>query len=196
MRTNLGNSKQFLIFLCLYLSSYITFVLLGLYFRPVPLANFLGCLALLIYIATLAPSILRVVFPNTRSNKILIWLLKRRRHIGITSYVLASNHALLLVLQRNINFLVLDTYIYYFQGIFMFFIMTLLAITSNDWSIKKLKTNWIKVHQLTYLILFVLPWHILDKMSQHWSYLTPLELLITSICICLFIKRKILETKT
>ncbi|WP_414548400.1 ferric reductase-like transmembrane domain-containing protein [Anabaena sp. CCY 0017] len=193
MRLNFSISKQSLIFLILYLSSYIAFVLLGLYFRPVPLANFLGCLALLFYTATLVPSILRVVFPNTRGNKILIWLLKKRRHIGIISYILASNHGLLLMLQRNINFLHLETYIHYFQGIFMFFIMTLLAITSNDWSMKALKKNWVRLHQLTYLIIFVLPWHILDKMSWHWSYLTPLVLLVNFICIYFFMKRKILE---
>lgn len=195
MRTNLGHSKQSLIFLALCLTSYVAFVLLALYFRPVTLANFLGCLALIIYMATLAPSILRIVYPNLRSNKILTWLLKRRRHIGIASYVLASNHALLMVIQKNINLLTLDTYLHYFQGIFMFFIMTLLAITSNDWSVKKLKKNWIRLHQLTYIIIFVLPWHILDKMSPRWSYLTPLGLLMTFLCIYLFIKRKILETK-
>jgi methionine sulfoxide reductase heme-binding subunit len=193
MRLNLGIRKQSLILVTLYLSSYIAFLLLGLYFRPVPLANLLGCLALLFYTATLAPSILRVVSPNTRGNKILIWLLKSRRHIGIISYILASNHGLLLVLQRNIDFLHPDTYIHYFQGIFMFFIMTLLAITSNDWSVKALKKNWVRLHQLTYLIIFVLPWHILDKMSWHWSYLTPLALLVNFICIYFFMKRKILE---
>ncbi|NJL64130.1 MAG: iron reductase [Methylacidiphilales bacterium] len=189
-------SKQSLIFLTLCLASYIAFVLLALYLRPAPLANFLGCLALLIYMATVLPSIFRSTFPNQRSNKILIWLLKKRRHIGITSYVLASNHALLMVIQKSINLLTPATYIHYFQGILMFFIMTLLAVTSNDWSVKALKKNWLRIHQLTYLIIFVLPWHILDKMSLHWSYLTPLELLITVICIYLFIKRKTLETKT
>lgn len=196
MLTNLVKGKQSLIFLTLCLTSYIAFVILGLYFRPVTLANFLGCLALLNYMATLTPSILRTVFPNTRSNKVWIWLLKNRRYIGITSYVLVSNHALLMVIQKNINLLNPDTYVHYFQGIFMFFIMTLLAITSNDWSVKNLKKNWVKLHQLTYLIIFILPWHIIDKMYLHWSYLTPLEVVMTFICIYLFIKSKQMETKT
>ncbi|MBD2168838.1 ferric reductase-like transmembrane domain-containing protein [Calothrix membranacea FACHB-236] len=196
MLANLRKSKQSFIFLALCLSSYLAFVILELYFRPVTLANLLGCLALLSYIATVAPSILREVFPNTRSNKVVIWLLKHRRYIGITSYVLASNHGLLMVIQKNINLLIPNTYIHYFQGIFMFFIMTLLAITSNDWSVKNLKKNWVRLHQLTYLIIFILPWHILDKMYLHWSYLTPLELVINFICIYLFIKRKQLAAKT
>ncbi|OKH44040.1 hypothetical protein NIES2101_29290 [Calothrix sp. HK-06] len=172
------------------------FLLLGLYFRPVPLANFLGCLALLVYTATLAPSICRTVFPNMRGNKTLVWLLKNRRHVGIASYVLGSNHALLMVVQKNINLLAPSTYVHYFQGISIFFIMTLLAVTSNDWSVKALKKNWVKLHQLTYLIIFILPWHIIDKMFGHWSYLTPLELLINFICIYLFFQRARLKAKT
>jgi sulfoxide reductase heme-binding subunit YedZ len=73
--------------------------------------------------------------------------------------------------------------------------MSLLAITSNDWSVKLLKKKWSKIHQLTYLLVFILPWHILDKMSYSWDYLTPLAVLICFIFICLFIHRKILEWK-
>ncbi|WP_414621451.1 ferric reductase-like transmembrane domain-containing protein [Calothrix sp. CCY 0018] len=196
MLTNLVKSKQSLIFLTLCLTSYIAFVLLALYFKPVTLANFLGFLALIAYIATLLPSTFRTVFPNMRSNKILVWLLKRRRHIGIISYVLASNHGLLMIIQKNINLLSADTYIRYFQGILILFIMSLLAITSNDWSVKGLKHNWKKLHQLTYLILLILPWHILDKMSPSWSYLTPLELIIIFLFVYFSIKRKRLEAKS
>ncbi len=196
MRINLEKSKQSLIFLALCLTSYLAFILLAFYFKPVTLANFLGCLALIVYIMTLAPSILRIVFKNIRNHKTLVWLCKKRRHIGIMSYVLASNHALLMVIQKNINLLTPSTYIHYFQGISIFFIMTLLAVTSNDWSVKLLKKNWVRLHQLTYLIIFILPWHILDKMSGHWSYLTPLEIVISFICIYLFIKRKRLEAKS
>ncbi|MBD2361283.1 ferric reductase-like transmembrane domain-containing protein [Anabaena minutissima FACHB-250] len=196
MRINLEKSQQSLIFLALCFTSYLAFALLSFYFKPVTLANFLGFLALIVYMMTLAPSIFRVVFVNTRMNKSLVWLLKNRRHIGIASYVLASNHGLLMVLQKDINLLTPSTYFHYFQGITIFFIMTLLAVTSNDWSVKLLKKNWVKLHQLTYLIIFILPWHILDKMSGHWSYLTPLEILISLICIYLFLKRKRLEVKS
>jgi methionine sulfoxide reductase heme-binding subunit len=71
--------------------------------------------------------------------------------------------------------------------------MTLLAITSNDWSIKQLKNNWAKLHQLTYIILLILPWHIFGQMSSKWSYLTPFGLIINAVFIYFFIKRKIME---
>lgn len=196
MRINFVQSKQSLLFLILCLTSYLLCILLAFYFKPVTLANFLGFLAMIFYMLTLAPSILRTVFQHIRNNKTLIWLLKQRRHIGIFSYVLASNHALLMVIKEDINFLTPTTYIHYFQGITLLFIMSLLAVTSNNWSIKKLKKNWIRLHQLTYLMIFILPWHILDKMSGDWSYLTPLGILISFVCIYLFIRRKILEAKS
>lgn len=72
-------------------------------------------------------------------------------------------------------------------------IFTFLAITSNDWSVRNLKSNWKKVHQLTYVAIFLLPWHILDKMGTHWSHLTPIEISITTFILVLFIKRKNIE---
>ena len=163
--------------------------------RAFTLANFLGFLALIAYFLTLTPGIFKTVFPKTRKNKTLLWLLKKRRGIGITSYVLACSHGLLLVIEKNINFLEFETYVYSFHGMLSFLIMSLLAITSNDWSVKLLKKKWSKIHQLTYLLVFILPWHILDKMSYSWDYLTPLAVLICFIFICLFIHRKILEWK-
>jgi sulfoxide reductase heme-binding subunit YedZ len=73
----------------------------------------------------------------------------------------------------------------------MLFIFTTLAITSNDWSVKKLKKNWKKLHQLTYLVIFLLPWHILDKMSANWSYITPLSVLLSFTTIWGVIAKKL-----
>ena len=163
--------------------------------QSVTLANFFGFIALIAYILTLTPSIFKTVFPKTRQNQTLRWLLKKRRIIGIASYVLACSHGLLIVFKHNIDFFNPLTYIHYFQGIFSFFILTLLAITSNDWSVKLLKKKWQNMHRLTYLLIFILPWHILDKMSYSWSYLTPLSVLIGFIIMCLFIQRVIIDWK-
>ena len=76
----------------------------------------------------------------------------------------------------------------------MLIIFTFLAITSNDWSLKKLKKNWKNLHQLTYLVIFLMPWHILDKMSGHWSYLTPLGVLLAITTVILFFIRKWVES--
>ncbi|MFO0170902.1 MAG: iron reductase, partial [Aphanizomenon sp.] len=61
--------------------------------------------------------------------------------------------------------------------------------------IRTLKTNWKKIHNLTYLCLFILPWHILDKMFGHWSYLTPFAVILSISLSLLFVTRKIIEIK-
>ena len=155
-----------------------------------PLANFLGFLALSSYIATLLPTILRILFPQTKKNHIPRLLQKYRRQIGLIAFVLALAHGFLLIRKRNLDFFDLQTYWIYIQGLATLLIFTLLAITSNNWSIRKLKRNWKKLHSLTYLAMFLLTWHIWDKMSAHWSFLTPIGLLALIVIISLFLWRK------
>lgn len=185
--------KQALVFFILILTSYIATLLLALFLNPAPLANILGFLALVSYITTLLPSILKTAFPATRGSKVLAWLIRYRRYLGITAFAFGLDHGFILIIQKEINLLNLHTYFEYFQGISTLIIFTLLAITSNNWSVKKLKSNWKKLHQLTYLAIFLIPWHILDKMSDHWSYLTPFGVLLLLTMVVLFIKRRWIE---
>lgn len=193
MRLTIIVRKQALTFLGLALIIYITTIILALFFKPVPLANFIGCLSLFTYTATLLPSLVKKVFPIYRVNKIIVWLLRYRRSIGVTAFFLALNHGFLMVIQKDINLLDPSIYIEYFQGISMLFIFTLLAITSNNWSVKKLNKNWKKLHSLTYIVIFLMPWHILDKMSGHWSYATPCALFLSFVILVLFWKRQMLK---
>lgn len=156
--------------------------------RPL-LANLLGVLALVSYIITLLPTIIRIVFPCTKKTGLPQGLLKHRRLIGILAFFFALGHAFLLVKKRNFDFFDLKTFWIYIQGVATFTIFTLLAITSNDWSVKKLKKNWKRLHQLTYFAMFLLTWHIWDKMSGHWTYLTPIGLVaITGITVLFLIR--------
>ncbi|MDY7052334.1 MAG: iron reductase, partial [Limnospira fusiformis LS22] len=69
-------------------------------------------------------------------------------------------------------------------------IFTLLAITSNDWSVKRLKKNWKRLHELTYLAMFMLTWHVFDKMAGQWTYLTPFgAIMITGITLLFLVRR-------
>ncbi|WP_306557866.1 ferric reductase-like transmembrane domain-containing protein [Nostoc sp. 'Peltigera malacea cyanobiont' DB3992] len=76
---------------------------------------------------------------------------------------MALLHAFLLVKKRDLDFLDPNTYWIYIQGISTLIIFTLLAITSNDWSVKRLKKNWKRLHTLTYLAMFLLTWHVWTK---------------------------------
>lgn len=150
-------------------------------------ANILGLLALLSYIATLLPTILRIVVPQAKETGIPQWLLKQRRMVGILTFFFALVHGYLLVKKRNIDLLDLKTSWIYIQGISTFTIFTLLAITSNNWSMKKMKKNWKQLHKLTYFAMFLLTWHIWDKMLGHWTYVTPIAISgISSITVLFF----------
>lgn len=182
--------KQSIIYVLLVLATYPISLLLGLFLQPAPIANILGFFALLTYIATLLPSLIKLVFHPTKKNKILALLLKYRRHLGVAAFSLGLNHGVLLIIKLNLNLLEPLTYVKYFQGFSLLTIFTLLAFTSNDQSVKNLKSKWKKLHQLTYLTIFILPWHILDKMSGHWTYLTPIAVSLTTVIAALFIVRQ------
>ncbi len=158
-------------------------------------ASYLGFLALLTYIITLLPTIIRKVFPNTKKTNIPKILLKYRREIGVISFLLGAGHGILLFTKRSFDVFDLKSYLVYSQGIVILAIFTLLAITSNDWSVKKLKKNWRKMHQLTYLLMFLLMWHISEKMFGHWTYITPLGIIASILIIILFLMRKWVEYK-
>lgn len=152
-------------------------------------ASLLGFAALTAYILTLLPTNLRIVFPFTKKTGFPQWLLKYRRFIGLLSFFLAVAHGFIFFKQRNFDVFDLQTYFVYFQGVSTFIIFTLLAITSNDWSVKRLKKNWKRLQSLTYIAMFLVTWHIWDKMADHWTYLTPVGIAAISAIIVLFLCR-------
>ena len=161
-----------------------------------PLANSLGFLALGCYCLTVLPTNLRIAVPSSKQASAPKWLLKNRRAIGVLSFFLALGHGYLLFQKRDIDFLDPTTFVVYIQGISTFIVFTLLAVTSNDWSIKRLKKNWKRLHSLTYLAMFLLTWHVWDKMADHWSYITPLGLLAIVSINFLYLYRRVQERST
>ena len=160
-----------------------------------PLSNQLGFFSLICYCLTLLPTLLRIVFPQTKQTGIPKWLLLQRRLIGILAFLFAVGHGVLLIKKRNIDFSDVTTAWVYIQGICTLLIFTLLAVTSNDWSVKKLKKHWKQLHQLTYLAMFLLTWHVLDKMMGHWTRVTPISLILIGLIDGLFIWRRWIECR-
>ena len=196
LTTNLAVIQLFSIFSTQLLGDMTFLDTYGLMLDAVPLANFLGYLALVTYILTLLPSILRVVFSNTKKAEFIKWLFKYRRHLGVASFGFTLGHGYFLVLQRNFDFFDIETYLQYYTGVSSFVIFTLLAITSNDWSVKKIGgKNWKKLHQLTYLAIFLLLFHIWNNMSSDWTFLTPVGILGMTVLIVLFTVRKWIERR-
>ena len=159
-------------------------------------ASLLGFAALTAYILTLLPTNLRMVFPITKKTGIPQWLLKYRRVIGLLSFFLAVLRGFIFFKQRNFDIFDLQTYFVYFQGVSSFIIFTLLAITSNDWSVKRLKKNWKNLQGLTYLAMFLVTWHICEKMTGHWTYLTPVGITAITATIVLFLCRVWIQSQS
>ncbi|NJK41711.1 MAG: iron reductase [Acaryochloridaceae cyanobacterium SU_2_1] len=181
--------QQVLFYLKIFAGIYVMALGIATITVPTYFSNILGLLSVMSYILSLIPGILKVILPSAKKNTVLIALLKHRRFLGVAAFMLALNHGALQFIKENINLLESSTYIHYFQGLTMMVIMTILAATSSDESVKAFKKNWKKIHKLTYLIIFLLPWHIVDKMSNHWTFVTPIALLLSTILLSLFLFR-------
>jgi methionine sulfoxide reductase heme-binding subunit len=159
----------------------------------VTINSLFGFLALITYVLTLIPSNLTKVFPHTRQWKINRYLLKQRRFLGLTAFALSLDHVIISLSKYHIGLLSLETYQSYYTGIFVFLIFTILAFTSNNWSIRKLKQKWKLLHQLTYVALILLFLHILSLMNRNWTFLTPIGLHIVSFVFLMYLTRLLLS---
>ncbi|MEM9162129.1 MAG: hypothetical protein AAGC54_03555, partial [Cyanobacteria bacterium P01_F01_bin.4] len=129
---------------------------------PSSLTDMLALLSLVLYTLTLLPSILRTFlkydwwlvssFRLELRHQVLILKRNRRTH-GVAAYSLALSHACLSLTQSSQDPWNLATYLHYWHGSCLLVIFTLLALTSNDWSVRSLGKNWQRLHRLTYVVL-------------------------------------------
>ena len=157
--------------------------------------SFFGFCALAVYVLTLIPSNMAKIFPHTKRWRIVKFFIdcNHRRFWGLTAFALAINHALISIAKYDIDFLQLTTYARYYTGVSTLIIFFILALTSNNWSIKKLKKNWKLLHQLTYVAMLLLLWHIWILMKNNWSWLTPIAIHLICITIVLSLTRLIIS---
>jgi methionine sulfoxide reductase heme-binding subunit len=165
-------------------------IVLSLLINPFLFSNLLGIIALICYALTLVPGIIKALLPQFSRNKANILLLKHRRFIGVFTFCLALNHGMLQILKRHLDLLNSSTYLHYFQGFSMMAILIILTVTSSNEAVKFYKKNWSKIHQLTHLIPPLALWHILDKMSGHWTYFTPGAVMLSTILLALLLSRQ------
>ena len=153
--------------------------------------NFFGILAAIVYFLTIIPGFCRTLYPSFLKIKWIRFLLQKRRETGLISFGLMVIHGTWFIWERQLDLTQISTWTRYFYGLSMGLIMTILAITSTDWSVKNLKKNWKRIHNLTFLVVFLLPAHILDKMSASqngigWSLWTPISLVLSIFFVILF----------
>lgn len=139
--------------------------------------------AMRMLILTLAISPLRLILKQLHSGPYWpAWLLKRRRELGLATFLYAALHlGAYLLRQSNLHVVLFDMqYIEYTLGWIAFVTLLALALTSNDASVHKLGTWWKPLQRIVYVsaIATLLHWYLirLDH-STLWLHLVPLALL-------------------
>lgn len=105
-------------------------------------------------IITLAVSPIRLIMKQMRTGpRWPSWLFKRRRDMGLASFLYAALHlSVYLVRQANINVVLFDMwFIEYAMGWIAFITMLAAAVTSNDRAVHSLGTWWKPLQRIAYL---------------------------------------------
>lgn len=100
-------------------------------------------------IITMAATPLALMFPGARLPR---WLLRHRRHLGVAAFAYVLLHTLA-YLQKKADLTTiieeaLDVGMW--TGWIAFVLMLLLALTSNDWSVRLLRRAWKNLHRWVY----------------------------------------------
>ena len=177
-------------FLMAFGSIYLGTGLLGTVFPTLGFANLYGFLALFFYILSLFPSNGSVLLtcdrlPVSLRDGLLMGitrLRKYRRHIGVMCFGFSLAHGVLILYQHSAtwdpNTAHMAMMPHYWHGLTLMSMMTVLAITSNNWCVKTLRQSWHLLHRLTYPMAFLLLYHVLRTMQVHWSNLTIMSVLL------------------
>lgn len=93
---------------------------------------------------------MRLMFP---ANRFWLWMMRRRRYFGVAAFCYALLHTLLYFVDMGSLSAVLDEALLLgiWTGWLAMFIFIPLAITSNNWSVRKMGRNWKRLQQLVYV---------------------------------------------
>ena len=101
-------------------------------------------------IFTLGITPLRLFFPKPNWIR---WLVSRRRDIGVAAFFYGLAHTVAYVAYKGDILLIFReaASVALLSGWVAMFLLLLLAVTSNDWSVRRLGARWSKVHTLVYI---------------------------------------------
>ncbi|MDG2375013.1 MAG: ferric reductase-like transmembrane domain-containing protein [Woeseiaceae bacterium] len=99
---------------------------------------------------TMAITPFRLMFPNAHWPN---WLLHRRRHFGLAAFIFALVHTVVYIDRKRDLSLILEEGATFaiWTGWIAFVLFAVLAITSNDVSVRVLQRTWKKMHRYIYL---------------------------------------------
>lgn len=118
-----------------------------------------GEMAARLLIVTMAATPLCLMFPGARLPR---WLLMNRRYLGVASFGYALLHAVTYLERKADLATIIDDALYVgmWTGWLAIALMALLAITSNDASVRVLRRTWKALHRWVYAaaVLTYLHW--------------------------------------
>ena len=151
------------------------------------LGNTLGQFALILYVATLLPGI------GDRlgiKNKILVLLKIYRREAGILMYLLALIHITLEKLLITTSITELFTLLpFEIMGALSLLVLFFLFITSNTFSLIRLRLNWYRIHRLTYIGMLFIFLHVSLVKFSNWTILMGFVLILQLISFIVVYRR-------
>jgi sulfoxide reductase heme-binding subunit YedZ len=125
-------------------------------------AKTFGTIALLLFITTLIPSIIQRFGLSKQFSLIIKLILPVRRQIGILMFISAFTHYLGVKVIPSIQYkLPVSLPLYQAFGLLALMLTFLMFITSNNWATRKLKSNWKRLHRVTYIIGWLIFGHVL-----------------------------------
>lgn len=121
-----------------------------------------GTIALTLFIVTLIPSIIQRFGLAKQLNLIVKLILPVRRQFGILMFMFAFTHYLAMKVIPTLQFKLPPSLpLYQAFGLAAIILTLPLFLTSNNWATRKLKSNWKKLHRLTYVIGWLIFGHVL-----------------------------------
>ncbi|MEP1209437.1 MAG: ferric reductase-like transmembrane domain-containing protein [Rhizobiaceae bacterium] len=142
-----------------------------------------GLLATQLMVLALAITPLMRLCRNWQAaHSILRWLQRRRRYIGVAAFGYGALHTMFYLREvgsAELVFLELEE-ISLATGWLAFLLLSILAATSNDWSVRKLGSGWKKLQRTAYVAaaMTVLHWWLIGQfLDQLWIWMIPLLVL-------------------
>ena len=118
-----------------------------------------GLLAVWLLMLTLAVTPIRLL---SRRNALSVWLMRRRRDLGLASFAYATGHTMIYVAEKSsLNAVLYDIGAPDIMvGWLALALIIPLAVTSNDIATRALRRTWKRLHRLVYpaAILTFLHW--------------------------------------
>ena len=153
------------------------------------LALWSGKIGLTFYVLTVIPGVARRFGIK---HKVISLLMIFRRYTGISMYLGVFAHFMVIrgTLYIRQMRIVWPMPTFELLSLTALVLTTFLFLTSNDYSVFRLKKLWNKVHQLTYVIIWLIAFHVLLQRISVWSILisTAVVLQVASYIYSRFIR--------